>query len=86
MRKHQDENKPYTFPLFSPFETQFKCVAFSVFAASEILSIPFKSKKKEEKIIKKKSWCEMGHKRKDEPLLMAYIPPNLTPLMFPDME
>ena len=67
-------------------------LAFSVFAASEILYTSFKSKKneiiyiiKEKKIEKKKrkkkkekkrKWYEMGNERKEEPQLMAYIPPT----------
>jgi hypothetical protein len=44
------------FSSFSPFERlKLKCVAFSVFAAYEILSLsPFKSKKKEGNFLKKK--------------------------------
>ena len=45
--------------------------------------------KTEKKKRKKKSWYEMRDGGKEERRvlqLMAYIPPNITPLMFPDME
>ena len=68
---------------------EMNCVAFSVFAASEILSTPFKSKKKEKKKLKlNKVDMKGGNKRwrKRRATARGIYSSNITPLMFPDME
>ena len=44
-----------------------------------------KIKRKKKNLKEKKVVVEMGRERKEGSQLMAYIPPNITPLMFPDM-
>lgn len=43
--KQQDKNKPYTFPLFSPFKTQIKLVLLSLFLLHQRFSPPLSSQR-----------------------------------------
>ena len=83
--KQQDKNKPHTFLLFSPLKTQkLSCFAFPVFSASEIVSTPFKSKRRKTRgnfssFFFKKNKGKVGmewDEREEGPHLMAYIPPT----------
>jgi len=53
--KHQDKNKPYTFPLFSPFKTQIELCCFLCFCCirDSLLLFQVKEERKKKKKIKK---------------------------------
>jgi hypothetical protein len=54
--KHQDKNKPYTFPLFSPFKTQIELCCFLCFCCirDSLLLFQVKEERKKKKKLKKK--------------------------------
>lgn len=74
--EQQDKNKPNTFALFSPFETQIEVFCFLCFCCITDSPHPFhvlsQRRKKMKKIIKEMG---MGEKKR-EAQLMAYIPPQ----------
>lgn len=49
--KQQDKNKPYTFPLFSPFKTQIEMCWLSLFLLHQRFSLPLSSQRSMKKYI-----------------------------------
>lgn len=89
VRKHEDKNKPYTFPLFSPFETRNELCCFLCFCCIRDSLHPIQVKEERKKKLKlNKVDMKGGNKRwrKRRATARGIYSSNITPLMFPDME